>query len=119
MSEAAYSPRLQNHYNSVIRAAMVEQFGYKNIMQVPVLDKVVLNMGVGKATQDSKKITIAADELTLIAGQKAVVTKAKKSIATFKLREGMPIGVKVTLRRARMYEFIDRLINVALPRLSC
>ncbi|MFZ5913212.1 MAG: 50S ribosomal protein L5 [Pseudomonadota bacterium] len=116
MSEAAYSPRLQNHYNSVIRAAMVEQFGYKNIMQVPVLDKVVLNMGVGKATQDSKKITIAADELTLIAGQKAVVTKAKKSIATFKLREGMPIGVKVTLRRARMYEFIDRLINVALPR---
>ena len=116
MSEAVYTPRLQTHYNAVIRAAMVEQFGYKNIMQVPVLEKVVLNMGVGKATQDSKKITIAADELTLIAGQKAVVTKAKKSIATFKLREGMPIGVKVTLRRARMYEFIDRLINVALPR---
>lgn len=116
MSEAAYRPRLQTHYNSVIRAAMAEQFGYKNMMQVPVLEKVVLNMGVGKATQDSKKINIAADELTLIAGQKAVVTKAKKSIATFKLREGMPIGVKVTLRRARMYEFIDRLINVALPR---
>ena len=116
MSEAAYTPRLKTHYESVVRAGMVKDFGYKNVMQVPRLEKVVLNMGVGKATQDSKKINIAAEELTLIAGQKAVVTRAKKSIAAFKLREGMPIGVKVTLRQARMYEFVDRLINVALPR---
>ncbi len=116
MSEAAYTPRLKQHYDSVVRPAMLEKFGYGNVMEVPRLDKVVLNMGVGKATQDSKKINIAVEELTLIAGQKAVITRAKKSIAAFKLREGMPIGVKVTLRRERMYEFVDRLVNIALPR---
>lgn len=116
MSEAAYTPRLKSHYELVIRPNMLKNFGYNNVMQVPQLEKVVLNMGVGKATQDSKKINIAAEELSLIAGQKAVITRAKKSIAAFKLREGMPIGVKVTLRRARMYEFVDRLVNIALPR---
>jgi len=116
MSEAAYTPRLKQHYDAVVRPAMLEKFGYGNVMEVPRLDKVVLNMGVGKATQDSKKINIAVEELTLIAGQKAVITRAKKSIAAFKLREGMPIGVKVTLRRERMYEFVDRLVNIALPR---
>ena len=116
MSEAAYIPRLRAHYDSVVRASLLEQFSYSSEMQVPRLDKIVLNMGVGAAVQDSKKINIAAEELSLIAGQKAVITRAKKSIAGFKLREGMPIGVKVTLRRARMYEFVDRLVNVALPR---
>lgn len=116
MSEAAYTPRLKQHYESAIRPAMLEKFGYQNVMEVPRLDKVVLNMGVGKATQDSKKINIAAEQLGLIAGQKAIITRAKKSIAAFKLREGMPIGVKVTLRRERMYEFVDRLVNIALPR---
>lgn len=116
MSEAAYTPRLKQHYEAAIRPAMLEKFGYQNVMEVPRLDKVVLNMGVGKATQDSKKINIAAEQLGLIAGQKAIITRAKKSIAAFKLREGMPIGVKVTLRRERMYEFVDRLVNIALPR---
>lgn len=116
MSEAAYIPRLRTHYDSVVRASLLEEFKYGSEMQVPRLDKVVLNMGVGAAVQDSKKIKIAAEELSLIAGQKAVVTRAKTSIAAFKLREGMPIGVKVTLRRTRMYEFIDRLVTVALPR---
>jgi large subunit ribosomal protein L5 len=95
---------------------MIEQFGYKNLMEVPKIEKIVLNMGVGEATQDKKKVDKAAEEMALIAGQKPVVTKAKKSVATFKLREGMPIGCKVTLRRDRMYEFLDRLITVALPR---
>jgi large subunit ribosomal protein L5 len=95
---------------------MTEKFGYKNRMEVPRLEKIVINMGVGEATQDKKKVEIAAGEMELIAGQKPVITKAKKSIAQFKLREGMPIGVKVTLRRERMYEFLDRLITVALPR---
>jgi large subunit ribosomal protein L5 len=103
-------------YDDKIVAAMTEKFGYKNAMEVPRLDKIVLNMGVGEATQDKKKVDQAAQEMELIAGQKPVVTKAKKSIAQFKLREGMPIGVKVTLRRDRMYEFLDRFITIALPR---
>ncbi len=103
-------------YDDKIVAAMTEKFGYKNAMEVPRLDKIVLNMGVGEATQDKKKVDQAAQEMELIAGQKSVVTKAKKSIAQFKLREGMPIGVKVTLRRDRMYEFLDRFITIALPR---
>ena len=111
-----YVPRLKKLYEERYRQAMVEQFGYKNPMQVPTLDKIVINMGVGEATQDKKKVDIAAAEMMAIAGQKPVVTKAKKSVAQFKLREGMPIGAKVTLRRERMYEFLDRLITIALPR---
>ena len=116
MAEQTYIPRLKQHYNDVIRDALVKEFGYANAMQVPRLDKVVLNMGVGEGINDSKKVNAAAADLALIAGQKPVVTKARKSIATFKLREGMPIGAKVTLRKNRMYEFIDRLVNIALPR---
>jgi large subunit ribosomal protein L5 len=116
MSETVYIPRLRVEYDKSIRAKLTEQFGYENVMQVPRLDKIVLNMGVGEATQDKKKVEQAAGEMELIAGQKPVVTKAKKSIAQFKLREGMPIGVKVTLRRERMYEFLDRFITIALPR---
>ncbi len=112
----AYTPRLQGQYNDRIIAAMTEKFGYTNSLQVPRLEKIVLNMGVGEATQDKKKVEIAAAEMELIAGQKPVVTKAKTSIAQFKLREGMPIGCKVTLRRDNMYEFLDRLITIALPR---
>ena len=108
--------RLHEEYKNKIKAEMLEKFGYDNVMQVPRLEKVVLNMGVGEAVQDSKKVQAAVADLTLIAGQKPVVTRAKKSIAGFKLREGMPIGVKVTLRRDRMFEFVDRLINIALPR---
>ena len=108
--------RLQEHYEKTVKAAMVEQFGYKNPMQIPKLDKIVVNMGVGEATQDSKKIDAAVEEMTLITGQKPVVNKAKKSVAAFKLREGMTIGCKVTLRRDRMYEFLDRLVTIALPR---
>ena len=111
-----YIPRLKQQYNQELRDALVKQFGYKNKMQVPRLDKVVLNMGVGEGVSDSKKVNAAAADLGLIAGQKPVITKARKSIATFKLREGMPIGAKVTLRKNRMYEFIDRLVNIALPR---
>jgi len=113
---ADYKPRLKKQYEDSIVKAMTEKFGYKNPMEVPKLDKIVLNMGVGEATQDKKRVETAAAEMELIAGQKPVVTKAKKSIATFKLREGMPIGVKVTLRRERMYEFLDRLVTIALPR---
>ena len=116
MAEAAYSPRLREHYDTVVRPKMVEEFGYKNPMEVPRIDKIVLNMGVGESTQDSKKAQTAADDLSLIAGQKAVVTRARKSIASFKVREQMPLGAKVTLRKTRMYEFMDRLINIALPR---
>jgi large subunit ribosomal protein L5 len=116
MAEAKYVARLRRDYDERIVPAMIEQFGYKNRLEVPRLDKVVINMGVGEATQDKKKVETAASEMELIAGQKPVVTKAKKSIAQFKLREGMPIGVKVTLRRERMYEFVDRLVTVALPR---
>jgi len=116
MPEQAYIPRLKTQYTDVIKGELTKEFGYKNVMQVPQLDKVVLNMGIGQAVADSKKVQSAAADLALIAGQKPVVTKARKSIATFKLREGMPIGVKVTLRKDRMYEFLDRLVNIALPR---
>ncbi|MPY72071.1 MAG: 50S ribosomal protein L5 [Alphaproteobacteria bacterium] len=108
--------RLKDYYNSAVKAQMQEKFGYRNAMQVPRLDKIVINMGVGEAVSDSKKLTSAVGEMAAIAGQKPVVVKAKKSVATFKLREGMPIGCKVTLRRERMYEFLDRLINIALPQ---
>jgi large subunit ribosomal protein L5 len=108
--------RLQEHYRDVVRAELQKQFGYANPMQIPKLEKVVLNMGVGEATQDSKKLQSAIAELTLISGQKPAVCRARKSVANFKLREGMAIGCKVTLRNRRMYEFVDRLINIALPR---
>ncbi len=114
--KGGYQPRLKKDYEERIVKAMTEKFGYKNHLEVPRLDKIVINMGVGEATQDKKKVDVAASEMELIAGQKPVVTIAKKSIAQFKLREGMPIGVKVTLRRERMYEFLDRLVTVALPR---
>jgi len=116
MAETAYEPRLKTVYREKIRPALVEQFGYKNPMEVPRVDKIVVNMGVGEAVADSKKVTSALADLALIAGQKPAVTRARKSIATFKLRDGMPIGGKVTLRRTRMYEFLDRLVTVALPR---
>ena len=116
MAEKSYTPRLKQQYDATIAKAMTEKFGYKNALEVPRLEKIVLNMGVGEATQDKKKVEQAASEMELIAGQKPVVTKAKKSIAQFKLREGMPIGVKVTLRRERMYEFLDRFVTIALPR---
>ena len=108
--------RLREFYEETVKPAMVEQFGYANPMQVPKLDKIVVNMGVGEASQDRKLIEGAADDMTLITGQKPIITKAKKSIATYKLRDGMTVGCKVTLRRERMYEFLDRLITVALPR---
>jgi|TARA_B100000614_G_scaffold172372_1_gene153518 large subunit ribosomal protein L5 len=108
--------RLEEHYHKNIHPTMVEKFNYKNKFEVPKLTKVVINIGVGEAVKDSKKIDSAIKEITAISGQKPVITRAKKAIATFKLREGMPIGVKVTLRKSHMYEFIDRLINVALPR---
>jgi large subunit ribosomal protein L5 len=117
MAEAKnVKPRLHQIYEDRIVKAMTEKFGYKNVMEVPKLTKIVLNMGVGEATQDKKRVETAAQEMTAIAGQKAVITKAKKSIAQFKLREGMPIGAKVTLRRERMYEFLDRFVTIALPR---
>jgi large subunit ribosomal protein L5 len=108
--------RLHELYETTVRPALMQEFGYKNPMQVPRLEKIVVNMGVGEAVQDSKKVEAAANDLTAITGQHPVITKAKRSIATFKLREGMPIGCKVTLRRERMYEFLDRVITVALPR---
>ncbi len=108
--------RLKDHYREVVAPALQQQFSYKNAMQVPKLEKIVINMAVGKAVQDAKKLTNAQGELTKISGQKPAVCKARKSVANFKLREGMPIGCKVTLRRERMYEFLDRLINIALPR---
>ena len=117
MADEKYIPRLKRDYEERIVAAMTERFGYKNRMEVPRLDKIVINMGVGEATQDKKKVEAAAAEMQAIAGQKPVITKAKTSIAQFKLREGMPIGCKVTLRRERMYEFLDRLITVAMPRI--
>jgi large subunit ribosomal protein L5 len=109
--------RLRDHYAETVRKVMQDEFNYDNPMQVPRITKVVLNMGVGEGTQDKKKVDAAAGELALIAGQKPVITRAKKSIAQFKLREGMPIGCKTTLRRERMYEFLDRLISIALPRI--
>lgn len=111
-----YKPRLQAEYEERILKALSEKLGLKNVHELPKLDKIVLNMGVGESTQDSRKAQAAADVLTLITGQKAVVTRAKKSIATYKVREDMPLGCKVTLRKKRMYEFLDRLINIALPR---
>ena len=116
LDQATYTPRLKAEYKAKVRAALKEEFGYKNDMQIPRLDKIVLNMGVGEAVKDTKKVKQAAEELGQIAGQKAVITKARKSIATFRVREEMPLGCKVTLRGDRMYEFLDRLINVALPR---
>ena len=116
LDQATYTPRLKAEYKGKIRAAMKSEFSYKNDMQIPRLDKIVLNMGVGEAVKDTKKVKQAAEELGQIAGQKAVITKAKKSIAGFRVREEMPLGTKVTLRGDRMYEFLDRLINVALPR---
>lgn len=112
-----YTPRLRTKYDEQIAKAMTDKFGYKNVMEIPKIEKITINMGVGEGSQDKKKVTTAAAEMELIAGQKPVITKAKKSIAQFKLREGMPIGCKVTLRRERMYEFLDRLITVAMPRI--
>jgi large subunit ribosomal protein L5 len=108
--------RLRKQYDESVRQHLTEKFGYKNKMQVPVLQKIVINMGVGEAVNDRKKVEAAAADLALISGQKAVVTKARKAISNFKLREQQPIGCKVTLRKARMYEFLDRLVNIALPR---
>ena len=116
LDQATYTPRLKAEFRDRIRAALKEEFSYKNDMQIPRLDKIVLNMGVGEAVKDTKKVKQASEELSLIAGQKAVITHAKKSIAGFRVREEMPLGCKVTLRGDRMYEFLDRLINVALPR---
>jgi large subunit ribosomal protein L5 len=108
---------MKQHYNDVVRGELVKEFGLKNVMQVPKLDKIVLNMGVGAGVDDKKKVASAAAELSLISGQKAIITHARKSIAGFKLREGMPVGTKVTLRKNRMYEFIDRLVHIAMPRI--
>ena len=116
LDSTTYTPRLKAAYNDRIKAALTEEFGYSNVMQLPKLDKIVLNMGVGEAVKDTKKVKAAADELSRIAGQKAVVTHAKKSIAGFRVREFMPLGCKVTLRGDKMYEFLDRLVTIALPR---
>jgi large subunit ribosomal protein L5 len=110
-------PRLRVEFDKAIRGKLTEQFGYKNAMQVPVITKIVLNMGIGEGVNDRKKVDNAAADLTLIAGQKAIITKSRKSIATYKLRDGQAIGCKVTLRKTRMYEFLDRLVNIALPRI--
>ena len=109
-------PRLQEVYNEQVIPKMMEKFGYKNIMEVPKLEKIVINMGVGKAKENAKILESAVSDLTIIAGQKPIITKAKKSVANFKLREDMPIGCKVTLRKAQMFQFADKLINIALPR---
>lgn len=111
-----YVPRLRTHYDDVVRTGLTDQFKYQNHMEIPKLDKVVLNMGVGEAVNDTKKVKSALADMEAIAGQKPIVTYAKKSIAGFKVREEMPLGVKVTLRKTRMYEFVDRLVNIALPR---
>ncbi|MCR9087480.1 MAG: 50S ribosomal protein L5 [Rhodobacteraceae bacterium] len=116
LDTATYTPRLKALYRETIRPALMEEFGYKNAMMIPRLDKIVLNMGVGEAVNDTKKVKSAQEDLTAIAGQKAVITKAKKSIAGFRVREDMPLGTKVTLRGDRMYEFLDRLITIAMPR---
>jgi large subunit ribosomal protein L5 len=116
MTEDRYVPRLKQLYDDSVKSALTEEFGYKNPLQVPRLEKIVINMGVGGAVADRKKLTNAMQELALITGQKPVATKAKKSVAGFKIRDGMAIGCKVTLRRERMWEFLDRLINIALPR---
>lgn len=113
---ASYVPRLKTQFDEIIRSKLTKDFGYTNPMQVPVITKVVLNMGVGEGVSDRKKVENAANDLTLIAGQKCIITRSRKSIATFKLRDGQAIGCKVTLRKARMYDFLDRLVNIALPR---
>lgn len=118
MAEAKYTPRLKSLYDQSIREKLTQQFSYTNALQVPALDKVVINMGVGEAVADSKKIRSAVADLAAISGQKPIETKSRKSIASFKLRDGMTIGAKVTLRRERMYEFIDRLTTIALPRMK-
>ncbi|MEO1207230.1 MAG: 50S ribosomal protein L5 [Pseudomonadota bacterium] len=115
---ADYKPRMKKHYEDVVRSAMREKFGYKNIMQIPKLEKVVINMGVGDAVNDRKTVENASNDLALITGQKPVTTKARKSIAGFKVREGMALGTKVTLRGDRMYEFLDRLVTIAMPRIK-
>ncbi|HEY8162471.1 MAG: 50S ribosomal protein L5 [Methylocystis sp.] len=115
-SIAGYTPRMKKHYEEVVREQLIQQFGYKNAFEVPTIEKIVLNMGVGEAVNDTKKVTSAAGDLGLIAGQRPVITRARKAISTFKVRENMPIGAKVTLRKTRMYEFLDRLITIALPR---
>jgi large subunit ribosomal protein L5 len=114
--EQRVTPRLRTHFDDVVRKKLAEDFGYQNKLQVPVIKKVVINMGIGEGVNDRKKVETAATDLGLISGQKAVITKARKSIATYKLRDGQAIGCKVTLRKTRMYEFVDRLINIALPR---
>jgi len=114
--EQRVTPRLKSFFEDVVRNKLSDEFGYKSRLQVPVIEKIVINMGIGEGVADRKKVEGAASDLALIAGQKAVITKARKSIATFKVRDGQPIGCKVTLRKARMYEFMDRLINIALPR---
>jgi large subunit ribosomal protein L5 len=116
MPENAYRSRLKTEYDKVIVPALTKQFGYSNRLAVPQLDKVVLNMGIGEGVSDQKKVTAAANDLTQIAGQKAVVTRSRKAISNFKLRENLPIGAKVTLRGSRMYDFVDRLVTIALPR---
>ncbi|MGQ3671752.1 50S ribosomal protein L5 [Xanthobacter sp. TB0136] len=116
MAEELYIPKLRTHYDNVVRQKMVEQFGYANPMQVPTIEKIVINMGVGEATADTKKVTNAAADLALIAGQKPVLTRARKAVSNFRLRENQAVGTKVTLRKTRMYEFIDRLVTIALPR---
>ena len=116
MSEVKALPRLQTYYREVVREQMLKEFGYKNPLEVPTLEKIVINMGVGEAAADQKKLDAAVAELTLIAGQKPVKTIAKKAIAGFKIRAGLPIGCKVTLRKSKMYEFLDRLVTIALPR---
>jgi large subunit ribosomal protein L5 len=113
-----YRPRMKTHYEQVVREEMKKQFGYANVMQIPRIDKIVLNMGVGEAVNDRKKVDSAAKDLAMIAGQRAVITRARKSIATYKVRDDMPIGAKVTLRGDRMYEFVDRLVTIALPRVK-
>lgn len=113
---AGYTPRMRKHYDEVVRPQLVKEFGYKNAQEVPKIEKIVVNMGVGEAVNDTKKVTAAASDLALISGQKPIITRARKAISTFKVRENMPIGAKVTLRKQRMYEFLDRLVTVALPR---
>jgi large subunit ribosomal protein L5 len=113
-----YKPRMKTHYEKVVREEMAKQFGYKNRMQIPRIEKVVLNMGVGEAVNDRKKVDAAAKDLSMIAGQRPVITRARKSVATYKVRDGMAIGCKVTLRGDRMYEFVDRLVTIALPRVK-
>ncbi len=116
MAEAAYTPRLKAHYDSVVRQKLAEEFGYKNPFEIPQIEKIVVNMGVGESTADSKKATVAAADLALITGQRPVITRARQAISNFKVRENMPLGCNVTLRKQRMYEFLDRLVTIALPR---